>query len=199
MASCTTCSLEIQLEDTFCARCGAPVVDPLEGRLLLTAVLSTDGTLQVTGSDGPDQITVRRGGEPNKLNVQDGNATLFVFPLDRVKTLDIRLGNGDDTVNVDTTPGLIATGDLTIHVDGGAGNDSLLIFGSPAAGAVHEALTVGPEAGGGTLVASTGAGTHAAQRCHEMSTSCGGSEVRIILDVPQQCEHRNPGASRRLS
>ena len=34
MASCTTCSLEVQLEDTFCARCGAPVVDPLIGAVV---------------------------------------------------------------------------------------------------------------------------------------------------------------------
>ncbi len=34
MASCTSCSLEIQLEDTYCARCGAPVVDPLIGAVV---------------------------------------------------------------------------------------------------------------------------------------------------------------------
>jgi serine/threonine-protein kinase len=31
MASCTACSAEVQLEDTFCARCGATVTDPLIG------------------------------------------------------------------------------------------------------------------------------------------------------------------------
>ena len=34
MASCTSCALEIQLEDTYCARCGAPVVDPLIGAVV---------------------------------------------------------------------------------------------------------------------------------------------------------------------
>ena len=34
MASCTTCSWEIQLEDTFCPRCGATVVDPLIGAIV---------------------------------------------------------------------------------------------------------------------------------------------------------------------
>ena len=34
MASCQSCSFEIQLEDTFCARCGAPVVDPLIGAVV---------------------------------------------------------------------------------------------------------------------------------------------------------------------
>src|SRR3954451_20335649 len=34
MASCAACSWEVQLEDTFCARCGAPVVDPLIGAVV---------------------------------------------------------------------------------------------------------------------------------------------------------------------
>src|SRR6266576_6596899 len=45
------------------------VVDPLERRDLLSAVLSTDGTLLVTGTDGPNEFTIRLGAEPNKLNV----------------------------------------------------------------------------------------------------------------------------------
>ena len=34
MASCTTCAEEVQLEDTFCPRCGAPVFDPLIGSIV---------------------------------------------------------------------------------------------------------------------------------------------------------------------
>jgi tetratricopeptide (TPR) repeat protein len=34
VAGCTSCSLEVQLEDTFCPRCGAPVVDPLIGAVV---------------------------------------------------------------------------------------------------------------------------------------------------------------------
>src|SRR3954449_13220730 len=34
MASCTACSWEVQLEDTFCARCGAPVSDPMIGAIV---------------------------------------------------------------------------------------------------------------------------------------------------------------------
>src|SRR3984957_11431335 len=34
MAACTACAGEVQLEDTFCARCGAPVVDPFIGTLV---------------------------------------------------------------------------------------------------------------------------------------------------------------------
>jgi eukaryotic-like serine/threonine-protein kinase len=34
MAGCTACAGEVQLEDTFCARCGAPVVDPFVGTVV---------------------------------------------------------------------------------------------------------------------------------------------------------------------
>jgi tetratricopeptide (TPR) repeat protein len=34
MASCTSCSWEVQVEDTFCPRCGATVVDPLIGAVV---------------------------------------------------------------------------------------------------------------------------------------------------------------------
>src|SRR5579872_6024669 len=34
MASCTTCAGEVQLEDTFCPQCGAPVFDPLIGSIV---------------------------------------------------------------------------------------------------------------------------------------------------------------------
>src|SRR6516164_9637139 len=34
MASCSTCAEEVQLEDTFCPRCGSPVFDPLIGTVV---------------------------------------------------------------------------------------------------------------------------------------------------------------------
>jgi serine/threonine-protein kinase len=34
MAGCASCAWEVQLEDTFCPRCGAPVVDPMIGAVV---------------------------------------------------------------------------------------------------------------------------------------------------------------------
>jgi eukaryotic-like serine/threonine-protein kinase len=34
MSSCTGCAAAVQLEDTFCARCGAPVIDPFLGSVV---------------------------------------------------------------------------------------------------------------------------------------------------------------------
>src|SRR6478752_1046652 len=34
MASCGACAAEVQLEDTFCPRCGAPITDPFIGTVV---------------------------------------------------------------------------------------------------------------------------------------------------------------------
>ena len=138
-----------------------PAVDALEGRTLLAASIAADGTLVVTGTDGADEVTLRRGADPTLLNVQEGETTLFVFLLDRVGSVSVQLGGGDDAFNIDMIPGLLtgADGDLSIRVDGGAGNDSVLVFGVPPGGplALEQVLTVGPGAGDGTLVSRAGA------------------------------------------
>src|SRR4051812_45532624 len=58
----------------------APVasIDPLEARTLLAASIGLDGTLQVTGTDGPDAVVVRHGVNPNLIDIQVGPTTRFV-------------------------------------------------------------------------------------------------------------------------
>lgn len=143
-----------------CTPAPLAMVDPLERRALLAASINVDGTLVVTGTQGVDEVTLRQGAQPNLLNVQEGTTTLFVFLLDRVKAVSIELGGGDDVLNVDMIPGLLtgATGDLAVRVDGGAGNDSVMVFGVPPGGPLDQVFTVGPDAGGGTLVSSAGTG-----------------------------------------
>lgn len=136
------------------------VVDVLERRCLLAASLAADGTLQVTGTDGPDVVTLRLGASANHLNVQEGTTTLFVFLLDRVNSVSVRLGGGNDTLNLDTGPGLLlgARGEMPIVIDGEGGTDALHVFGAPAGGNVNEVLTVGPAAGSGMLASRVAAG-----------------------------------------
>jgi hypothetical protein len=171
------------------------VVDPLESRALLAATLLADGTLQVTGSEGPDQVTLRRGAEPNKLNVQEGATTLFVFLLDQVNSIDINLGAGDDALNVDMTPGLLTapSGDLPIRIDGGVGNDSLHMLGAPAGGAWSEVLSLGADPGAGTLVGRVAAGPAQALQFAGLesvvdtsvaaSLSLAGNDARNVIEV----------------
>lgn len=136
------------------------VIDALERRCLLAASLAADGTLEVTGTNGPDAVTLRLGAGANHLNVQEGATTLFVFLLDRITSVSIHLGAGDDTLNLDTGPGLLtgAVGDMPIVFDGGGGTDALHVFGAPAGGGVSEILTVGPAAGSGTLTSRAAGG-----------------------------------------
>jgi type IV secretory pathway VirB10-like protein len=149
-------------------RPAAAEVDRLERRALLSASLAADGTLLVVGGEGPDQVTLRRAAsDPNLLQVQEGATSLFVFLLDRVRSVSVDLGGGDDVFNLDSTPGLVtgnfanAPGDMTINVTGGAGNDSILLFGAAPA-PIHQVFTVGPDAGSGTHVSRTGTDATAA-------------------------------------
>ena len=65
-------------------------------------------------------------------------------------------------LNLDTTPGLVtgffggAPGEMDIAVTGGAGVDSLLVFGAPAGGPVHQIISLGPDAGSGAHVSRAG-------------------------------------------
>ena len=141
-----------------------PVVDPLEQRALLAAVLLPDGTLQVTGTGVADEVTLRRGEEPGKLNVEEGRTTLYVFLSAGVRRIEIDLGAGDDVVNIDTARGLLTgAGDATVHVAGGDGNDALFVFGAAPGGAAAQVFTAGPEVGGGTLVTRVGTETQTVQ------------------------------------
>ena len=138
-----------------------PTPQALEQRVLLAAVLTPDGTLAVTGTDGADEVTVRIGSNPADVHVQEGTAALYIYARDRVRAIAIDLGAGEDVLHLDQANGLItgtAGGEITVGVNGGAGNDTLVVVGSPATGAVDQVLTIGPDAGGGTLVSRAAGG-----------------------------------------
>src|SRR5688500_12801936 len=142
-----------------------PTPQALEQRVLLAAVLTPDGTLAVTGTDGADEVTVRRGPNPADIHVQEGTAALYIYAIDRVRNVAIDLGAGDDVLHLDQANGLITGSggaEFIVGVNGGAGNDQLLVVGTPAGGPVDQVLTMGPDAGGGTLVSRTGGGAGAA-------------------------------------
>ena len=141
-------------------------LDALESRVLLAAAsIAIDGTLVVTGTSDADALTLRLAPtDPTLVQVQDGVTTLFAFRLDRVNAISIDLGDGDDTLNVDTVPGLVTgvAAEVPVRIVGGAGNDALLVSGAPATGVVTQTLSFGPDAGSGTLVSRTGGAAGAA-------------------------------------
>lgn len=133
-------------------------MDLLEKRMLLSAELSADGVLSVTGTDAADAFVLRRStSSPSDLQVQEGATTLRIFRIDAVRSIQVNLGAGDDTLTIDNAAGLMATsGELPIAFDGGAGSDTLAVVGTSAA-LPDEVLTVGPDAAGGKLIMTAGA------------------------------------------
>jgi Ca2+-binding RTX toxin-like protein len=134
------------------ARRAAPVVEPVERRVLLSAAVLTNGVLTVTGTSGADTISVNFAwsgggvGDQFRTTVNGVTQTFTATPTSAVQSLVINAGDGDDTVTVKGTvqpPNGGAA--LPISVDGGSGNDSILV----------QALAIGG-AGYGANVSATG-------------------------------------------
>ena len=87
----------------------------------------TDSTLHILGSSAPDRLTLRLSGlDPNLLQVDvgdDGSAD-FSFGLGTFAAIDIRTGNGADTVRIDQANGAFTNVKPT-RINGGNGDDDL--------------------------------------------------------------------------
>jgi hypothetical protein len=136
------------------SRCATPVMDPLERRALLSAVLSPDGVLTVTGTAANDAFSLRLGtGATPSVNVDDGSGALSIFRLSAVQSVKVVGDGGADTLTLDTTSGLLSAqnSSLAIRFDGGAGADTLRLTGNAAGQSVTEVVNLGtggaPDAG----------------------------------------------------
>ena len=134
--------------------------DLLESRTLLSVSLdATTGVLAVTGTDAADQVAVRVSpSNPGDVHVQDG-ATIFIYRLAQVNSVQVSGGGGDDTLTLDLRGGLLARAgvEMPVRFDGGAGTDVVVLSGGPASGGVTQTLTLGPAADAGTHVSKAGA------------------------------------------
>src|SRR5437867_6468090 len=88
----------------------------LEQRTLLTAELQPDGTLEVTGTDGDDNIRIFIS--DRQLIVRD-DAGDSPFNLSDVTGIHVRAGAGDDHVQLD--PDVMSS-----EIEGEAGSDTLI-------------------------------------------------------------------------
>ena len=85
------------------------------------------GTLRITGSPSPDRIALRlSAADSNQLQVDVGDDGTADFSFDRgtFAAIDVRAGNGADTVRIDQVNGIFTTTEAT-RIDGQNGDDSL--------------------------------------------------------------------------
>jgi Ca2+-binding RTX toxin-like protein len=100
--------------------------------LAATACISSAGvngqTLVINGSAGNDTIVLRlRAGDPNTLEVDDGNDGTAEFAFDRstFTAIDVEGGAGDDVLRIDRVNGVFTDTEATT-LSGGDGNDTLV-------------------------------------------------------------------------
>jgi hypothetical protein len=88
----------------------------------------TDGTLHIKGTPHSEQIALRVSPlDRTQLQVDlgdDGSAD-FSFDLNTFTAIDVKAGNGNDTVRIDQSGGIFTTTKAT-RIDGQGGNDTLI-------------------------------------------------------------------------
>jgi RTX calcium-binding nonapeptide repeat (4 copies) len=87
-----------------------------------------DGTLRISGSPLADRIALRLSAlDPGQLQVDvgDSGSADFTFELGTIESIDVKAGNGDDTVRIDQVNGAFTTAKPT-RIDGGNGDDTLI-------------------------------------------------------------------------
>ena len=84
------------------------------------------GTLNVTGSNGGQQVAVRLNGAGNQIQVDAGDNSSADFSFDRsdVHAIKVKMGDGNDTARIDDANGAF-TDTIPTTLSGGDGNDSL--------------------------------------------------------------------------
>ena len=95
------------------------------------------GTLNVSGSDGGQQVALRlKAGDPNTIQVDAGNdgSADFSFAAGDVDAIKVKLGDGNDLARIDDSNGAFTGNSRPTTIAGGDGNDTLLGAQNPPAG-----------------------------------------------------------------
>jgi hypothetical protein len=86
------------------------------------------GTLEVKGGDQSNSVSIRlKAGDPTVIQVDagDNGSADFSFARTAVEAIDVKMGDGNDTVRIDETNGSPDVG-VPTTIDGGDGNDNLI-------------------------------------------------------------------------
>ena len=95
------------------------------------------GTLNVTGSDGGQQVALRlKAGDSSTIQVDAGNdgSADFSFASGNVNAIKVKMGDGSDVARIDDSNGSFTGGARPTTIAGGDGNDTLLGAQNPPAG-----------------------------------------------------------------
>ena len=95
------------------------------------------GTLNVTGSDGGQQVALRlKAGDPGVIQVDAGNdgSADFSFASADVGAIKVKMGDGNDLARIDDSNGAFTGDSRPTTIAGGDGNDTLLGAQNPPAG-----------------------------------------------------------------
>jgi len=94
------------------------------------------GTLNVTGSDGGQQVVLRLNGAGNQIQVDaaDNGSADFSFASRDVAAINVKMGDGNDSVRIDDSNGALTGDSRPTTIAGGDGNDSLQGAQNPPAG-----------------------------------------------------------------
>ena len=86
----------------------------------------TDGTLRISGTPFSEQIALRLLDRSQlEVDVADDGSADFTFDPSTFASIDVKAGNGGDTIRIDEVSGSFTTIEST-RIDGGNGNDTLL-------------------------------------------------------------------------
>jgi RTX calcium-binding nonapeptide repeat (4 copies) len=94
------------------------------------------GTLNVTGSDGGQQVALRLSSDKSRIQVDAGNngSADYSFASRDVAAIKVKLGDGNDLARIDDSNGSFTGGARPTTIAGGDGNDTLLGAQNPPAG-----------------------------------------------------------------
>src|SRR6266498_2453713 len=102
----------------------AALVETLESRTLLSAILSAKGTLVADGTSGNDVIVISRDPRRTSKILVKINGVGVKFPSDSVKRIQMTGQGGADRLTLDDSLGIISARGATLL--GGDGNDTLV-------------------------------------------------------------------------
>lgn len=105
----------------------APASASANGKVEGVRAAVKHGTLNVTGSDGGQQVALRlKAGDPQTIQVDAGDNGSADFSFDRpdVQAIRVKMGDGNDSARIDDANGAF-TNTIPTTLKGGDGNDTL--------------------------------------------------------------------------